>query len=393
MSRSLMFLLFFAAVFLQAGAYGLTFLLPDLFGEFGADEKVVGQMLFVTTLSTLVAVYFAGHLSDILGRLTTLGFACLLIALALALYGGADQVGFGLLVASSALGIGWGLTYSLCPVVLTRLVAPEERVQFFALLSVFVMAGFGLSPVMTSAMSNAGFGVPEAFYLTSGLCAVSAALFFTLSAPVRRLSGAGAVEARSRLTLAAIGEILKSPARLPVVMVWIGASVFAGVTNFQTVMADERGLAYSGYFLAYTLTVVVFRLVLVRFSGGRFPYLTIAGLQYTMFASIILFLTLGSHQILYLLFAVLFGIGYGVSYPILVAMAANDAEMELVPQTLQLFALTYFVGVFGFPLIAGWMIVEFGSTALLILTSVLALAEASLALRRGLSRFRAGNPA
>ena len=78
--------------------------------------------------------------------------------------------------------------------------------------------------------------------------------------------------------------------------------------------------------------------------------------------------------------AVLFGLGYGVSYPILVAMAANDAQEDLGPQTLQLFALTYFVGIFGFPFIAGWIIVEIGTTPLLVLVAVIAAFEASMAL-------------
>ncbi len=56
MSRFIVFSLFFLAVFLQAGAYGLTFMLPKLFAGFGANEKDVGFMLMITTVATLVAV-------------------------------------------------------------------------------------------------------------------------------------------------------------------------------------------------------------------------------------------------------------------------------------------------------------------------------------------------
>ncbi len=80
----------------------------------------------------------------------------------------------------------------------------------------------------------------------------------------------------------------------------------------------------------------------------------------------------------------MFGIGYGVSYPILAAMAANDADPALLPQTLQFFALSYFIGIFGFPLVAGWMIVEMGSSALLMLVAALAGIEATMAGFRGL---------
>jgi MFS family permease len=110
MSRLMMFTLFYLAVFLQAGAYGLTFLLPPLFDEFGANEKVVGGMLFLTTISTLITVYYAGHLSDILGRMRVLGIACLAISASLAAYGITHTVGAVLYFASVAMGFGWGLS-------------------------------------------------------------------------------------------------------------------------------------------------------------------------------------------------------------------------------------------------------------------------------------------
>jgi MFS family permease len=383
MTRFTLFTLFYLASFLQAGAYGLTFMLPRLFDGFGANEKTVGAKLFLTTITTLITVYYAGHLSDRFGRARMLGVACLSIAVALAAYGLASGVGGLLLLASAALGFGWGLTYALSPIVLTRLVNADERVRYFAILSVALMAGFGLSPVMASLMEDVGLTVNDAFFATAVLCAVAGVIFLVIIAPVRTHSAASGPEPRSSLSLGAVGAIMGSRARLPVIMVCLGASVFAGMNNFQTVFADERGLKYADYFLTYTLTVVLFRVVLARFKGGANPYLTIAALQYVMFGSVVLFLGIGGNFPMYLVVAILFGIGYGVSYPILAAMAANDADPELLPQNLQFFALSYFIGIFGFPLVAGWMIVELGSGALLTLVAVLAGVEATMAALRG----------
>jgi MFS family permease len=385
MPRQLTFALFFLAVFLQAGAYGLTFMLPRLFDAFEANEKTVGVMLLITTVATLITVYYAGHLSDWLGRVKLLGIACIAIAIALASYGFATGVGLMLIEASILLGFGWGLTYSLAPIVLTRLVTTDQRVRYFAILSVAVMAGFGLSPVLASVLENAGFTVNDAFFVTAALCALAAALFFFLVIPVRSHTLQAGPENRSSLTIGAVTRIFSSPARLPVIMVCIGASVFAGMNNFQTVFADERGLDYVHYFLIYTLTVVIFRIVLAKFKGGKNPYLTIALLQYVMFGSVMLFLMIGGNIPLYWAVAFLFGIGYGVSYPVLAAMAAGDADEELLAQTLQLFALTYFIGIFGFPLIAGWLIIEMGSSALLVLVAMLAGGEATMALMRAMA--------
>lgn len=385
MSRFGILVLYFVGIFLQAGAYGLTFMLPRLFDSFGADEQTVGIMLAVTAVMTLVTVYYSGHLSDMFGRMRTLAGACVAISVALFLYGIVSNVGLLLFSASALLGFGWGLTYSLGPIVLTRLVHAEERVRYFTLLSVFVMAGFGLSPVLAAGLEGAGYSVRDAFFVTAALCLVSAVLFFLLDGPVKANAINPKAEAPSRITLRAVGQVIRSRAVLPVVMVCLGASVFAGLNNFQTVFADARGLDYAVFFLTYTVTVVVLRLILAQFKGGARPYRTIAVLQYVMCLSVVIFIFSGDSLALYLLVAVLFGVGYGVSYPILVAMAAQDAHEELSAQTLQIFALTYFIGIFGFPLIAGWMIVKVGVVALLWVVAVLAAVEASLALRRAFS--------
>lgn len=384
MNRLTMFTLFYMASFFQAGAYGLTFMLPRLFVAFGANEKVVGIMLFVTTISTLISVYFSGHLSDRFGRVFTLGVACFSIAISLTLYGMADGVGILLTSASILLGFGWGLTYSLSPIVLTRLVSMQERVRYFALLSVALMAGFGLSPVLASLVEKAGYAISYAFFFTAILCAIAGLIFFCLVLAVQAHAAGLGPEKRSNLSVTNIASIMRSSARLPIIMVFLGASVFAGMNNFQTVFADERGLDYANFFLVYTITVVIFRVLLARYKGGSNPYLTIAFLQYVMFTSVILFLFIGGSANLYIVVAFLFGLGYGVSYPILAAMAANDADERLLSQTLQFFAFTYFIGIFGFPLIAGWILVELGSGTLLVLTAVLAGIEATMAIKRAM---------
>ncbi|WP_040482926.1 MFS transporter [Yoonia vestfoldensis] len=385
MSRGYLYVLFFTAIFLQAGAYGLTFMLPRLFDSFGADEKVVGSMLFATTISTIVTVYFSGHLSDYFGRQRTLSGACIAISVSLFLYGFVDVVGISLVVASLLLGFGWGLTYSLGPVVLSRLVNADMRVRFFTLLSVFVMAGFGLSPVLAAVLEGAGFSVRHAFFVTAALCIVSAILFLFLDRPIKAHAINPRAELPSRITRAALSGVIASRSFLPIMMICLGASVFAGMINFQTVFADARGLNYASFFLIYTITVVVFRLILSRFKGGTNPYRTIAVLLYVMSISVVIFIFSGASFPLYMLVAVLFAVGYGISYPLLVTVTANDADEHLSAQTLQLFALTYFIGIFGFPLIAGWFIVELGTWPLLAFVAALALIEATLALRRSLN--------
>ena len=382
MSRAVLLALFLLAVFLQAGTYGLTFLLPDLFATFGADERAVGSMLAITTMVTLTTVYFSGHLSDALGRMRTLGLSGFTITGALFLYAGAQGIGVRLILASALIGFGWGLMYTLAPVVLTRLSDGSNRVRLFSLYSVFMMAGFGVSPVYASWLEAWGFGLRDAFRMVGIFCAISGAIFLALRPVMTRHAVAEAAGTRSRLSLGAVSAIMRSRGRLPVVMVCLGASVFAGVNNFQTVIAKSEGLDYADYFLVYTGTTVLCRIAFAGYSGGASPYRIIGLLQIVMCAGVLAFLFIDGNQTVYLLCAILFGIGYGASYPVLAAMAANDAEEGLVAQTVQLFSLTYFIGIFGFPYVAGWLLVEHGIPAMLLVVAVLAAIEATMALGR-----------
>ena len=386
--RKFVLAIYFIAIFLQSATYGLTFLLPKLFAEFGANEKNVGFMLALTAISTLISVYYSGHLSDLFGRMMTLGVSSFSLTLALYLYSIADSVGLVLTIASILIGFGWGLMYTLGPVVLTRLSTPDSRVQIFSAYSVFLMGGFGLSPVFAAYLETLGYGVRDSFWIVAILCIISGLAFIALRGPINDIATTQAPDNRSKLSIPSVSSILTSRAWLPVVMGMLGASVFAGMNNFQTVFADREGLAYADFFFYYTLTVVIGRIFLAKFSGGKSPYNTIALLQFVMAASVVLFMYVNGNQVLYIASAVLFGIGYGVSYPILAAMAANDAPDELMPQTMQLFSLSYFIGIFGFPLIAGIMIVDVSIPALLILVAALASIEASMALSRHLHRLK-----
>lgn len=150
MNRNHFMALFFLAAFLQAGPYGLTFVLPPLFAGFNGSEADVGNTLALTAVSTLFIVMFSGHVTNRLGRMQTIAWSGAIIGLSLLLFATASRVGLQIYLAGSLLGLGWGLFYTLTPVALGQIIAPAERVRYFTLLSVFIMAGFGLAPVMGS---------------------------------------------------------------------------------------------------------------------------------------------------------------------------------------------------------------------------------------------------
>ena len=63
----------------------------------------------------------------------TITLSGVLITLAGLFFGLARETGLFVQVAGLLLGAGWGLFYTLTPVVLNRVIHPHERIQYFTL--------------------------------------------------------------------------------------------------------------------------------------------------------------------------------------------------------------------------------------------------------------------
>ncbi|AZD53703.1 hypothetical protein C4K19_1905 [Pseudomonas chlororaphis subsp. aurantiaca] len=88
-----LFGLFCVASYLLSLSYGSTFLLSLLIGSRGGNEHDAGSVISVAMLSTLVALIFSGHLSDLLGAARSIAlFGGLLVVASL---GFALTPGFG----------------------------------------------------------------------------------------------------------------------------------------------------------------------------------------------------------------------------------------------------------------------------------------------------------
>jgi MFS family permease len=170
MTRRTLFIAYYLAIFLQAGTYGLTFLLPPLFATFGGTETDVGFVLGITAISTIITIRWLGGL----------------------------------------LGVGWGLYYVLTLVVLTQLIVADERVRAFTLLSLFVMAGFGLSPVLGGSLVKLGYGIEFAFILLGLLCLISGGIFWILKSAVATHSITSAKQENSELSISIALQVLRT---------------------------------------------------------------------------------------------------------------------------------------------------------------------------------------
>lgn len=368
-----LFGLFCLASYLLSLSYGSTFLLSLLIGSRGGNEHDAGSVISAAMLSTFAAVIVSGHLSDLLGAARSVAlFGVLLVAASL---GFALTPGFGHLLLFFGLllglGWGWGVFYTLGPIIVASLVTPAQRARYFALLSGSMMTGIGSGPLLGRAASALGYPVTAAFYLAALASLIGVLLFWRLD---RQLKPAPAQSGSvSRISWRAAGQVLSSRAVLPIIMVGLGGCVFGGLSSFQTSYAAARSLDYSLFFLGFMSAAISGRMLVAGFVVKRDPLRASCLLSGLMLASIVMFGFVVDSSVSYVLAAVMLGIGYGLTYSVINGLAANEAPNGTTAQSLLLFSLSYFIGVFGFPLLAGKIIVEQGMPTLLL--TVLAVAS------------------
>lgn len=267
-----LFALFCLASYLLSLSYGSTFLLSLLISSRGGNEHDAGSVISAAILSTFAAVFVSGHLSDVFGAARSIAlFGGLLV---LASLGFALTPGFGsaLLFFGLTLGLGWGVFYTLGPIIVAMLVTPAQRARYFALLSGSMMTGIGSGPLLGRVASALGYPLSSAFFLAALASLIGALLFWRLGTVLAQRPNQLGNASLSRITWAATVRVMSSRALFPIIMVGLGGCVFGGLSSFQTSYAAERALDYSLFFLGFMSAAITSRMLIASFVVRRDPY-------------------------------------------------------------------------------------------------------------------------
>ncbi|CAM3687380.1 putative transporter, membrane protein [Pseudomonas reidholzensis] len=362
--------LFCVASFLLSIAYGATFLLSLLVTSFGGTERDAGQVFAVAMVSTLLAVLASGHVMQRLGAPRCIALGA--VALVIASLGFALAPGLGLLLMGCGLllGVGWGMFYTVGPIMVAAMVEPARRTHCFALLSGSMLAGIGSGPLAGKLAGLAGLPVQAAFVAAAVAAALGGLYFWRLGSA--QGDAAQRPAERVQISLGAAASVLRSRSALSILMVGLGGAIFGGMGSFQTSYAASHGLDYALFFVGFMGAAIACRLLVAGWVVKRHPLSTSALLTTLMLIAVLGFGEWVQGSISYLLTAALLGVGYGLNYSVINGLAANEAPSKLTAQALLLFSLAYFVGVFGFPFVAGKLISQTGVEGMLTSVRVIA---------------------
>lgn len=373
-----------------AACYGATFLLAEHLRVQGRDPALAGIAVTTGTVFTIAVALVAGRLAARIGTIRCLALAGMVMALAMVAFALTGRVAGSHLMGGALIGIAWSLFYILAPLPIIARVAAGGRIRDLTYLSGAQMAGLGLAAPLGGALAAQGLPL-DLIYFGFALLASGAAILL-LAIGDRRAGGAAAgpgAEDVSILDSASVCAVLATTARIPIVLIGLASCTFAGLATFQSVYAAERGLAFGQFFLVFTLVTVTLRFGLAAHLT-RLPAERLAVLLLTLVVvALVLFWADRGSVPVYLLASALFAAGYGLSYSTLNALAVNRAEAggAAPAAASQVFTITYFLGLFGFPALGG-LLISVGGTALL-LPALAALAILALALALGMLRMTA----
>lgn len=364
--------LFLGTTFTAAG-YGATFLFSLYFCLHGASDLDTSQVLFAALMGTFVGVPVVGWWSGRIDAPRLVAGAAFVMASGYAIFALAPiHVLTGTRVGGFLIGLGWGMFYIGAPIALSERVQDIDRGAWFTKFSAFQMAGICGGPAVLGALIDSGVVDTKGAFLGVIVALLTACLFFfsfSVRNPIPR------DQPRTRRWVREIRHLVTGEAIRPIIMCGLGGCVFSGIMAFQVTITSGTEARSSLFFLVFATTAILARITLVvpLTRAPQVPVVT--ALLGTMTTGVLFLFGVSYSAVFHVFAAILTGFGYGLAYPVIQTWAVNKTEPCHRHAALCWFVLAYFVGIFGFPVVGGWILNRFGLTSLLFSIVIIAVAE------------------
>ncbi|WP_420969707.1 MFS transporter [Bradyrhizobium sp. B120] len=361
-----------------AASYGSSFFLVDALRSIGQSTTTAGAVISTGTIATILCSLVAGRIADALGMMQTITLAAAMTAIAMICFASASILTVFAYIGGLLLGVGWSVFYILAPLQVLCHVRADARIKYLTLLSGSQMLGIGLAAPLARTIAGVAGSYIAVYALFAAACLIGTVL---LGFAGGALAQAPQIKMPTvRLTFEGVLGAFKSNTRYPIIMIGVGACVFAGLSTFQTLYAASRAQSPDTFFLVFTLTAVFLRFAVAP-AIGKFRLERVAAflIVCTIVGLVILFVNAGSTAT-YILGTTIFALGYGLSYSTLNSMVVYIAGFDGTSLAIasQVFTLAYFIGLFGFPYIAAQIVKAGGIDYLLMSTIMLIGADGVL---------------
>lgn len=344
-------LILLAACYFGAVGYGAVYLLIEhTTKQLSGSAVDAGNFLLFSGIAALSVTGFSGRLSRRWGahKISALGVFC--TTLGMLCLSGLKAVSVSYYLAGLFVGIGWSLCYAASPMlVLSPIISETEQGRLMSLISACVVLGTATLPSVSNLLSNT-FDTTLLLLLSSLIGVASLVLYLWAGS---LLSIVPVKEGHSKESvLSDFLLILKTEALYPLIMVFLGACVVTTLLNFQTTYAQERELNYVLFYGVYAAMNISSRLFFGGVLTRKNPLYPVPLLMGIMLCGLSLLILNHGSALLYVLSAVFLGTAYGLSYPLIKTYALRVTKPAQRHEVLAGFTLSYFIGMYLFPIVA-----------------------------------------
>ncbi len=299
--------------------------LPVYAQSIGGSETVAGMIVGLFTFAAVLVRPFSGNLLDSRGRKTVLLAGILIFLVSAAGYTWAYLV-WMLLALRVVHGLGWGATTTAAGTVASDVIPAARRGEGMGYYGISSTIAMSVGPALGLAIiAHYSF---EWLFLISVLFA-AAGLICGLFINYEGIAGKSVeVSANKSGGNKPKGVIIEKSSIAPSLVLFFTAVTYGGIVTFLKPYADFRGIENIGpFFTVYALVLLFSRPVMGRMADryGAGPLL-IPGIL--MVAAALFTLMNASALVIFLLAAVLYGLGFGAVQPVLNALVISLAPPE-----------------------------------------------------------------
>lgn len=380
--RNRIFLALCALILVNQLGFGLiTPVLPAYATSFGIGSGAVGLVIGVYGAARFLANVPAGFIAERYGRKAALIAGTALTSLASALIATAGDLP-QLLVYRLLAGLGAATVLTAGQVMVGDIATSENRGRMMSMYQGFFLVGVGLGPTPGGILADA-FGLRAPFVAYAIFSAVACGLALLIITETRPRDRAALPAARREL---AGPTIRRTALSLPFLL--IGGVSFVqffartGALFLVVPLLGEHRIGLSATQIGLAMTLINALNIATLYHSGALadrhgrrrvivPATFVSGLSVALFA------VSGSYAV-FLLAAVIWGLGSGLSGP---APAAYVADLAPAEQRGRLFGIYRSISDSGYiagPLLLGWMADAGGYTLPLLLTAAMFLLSGTL---------------
>jgi len=314
------FLILFVSFLMFLSMYMLLPTLPLYAQTIGGNETVAGTIVGIFTLSAVLVRPWFGNLLDRKGRKVILIIGIGIFLVSVLAYNLAFSI-ITLLALRVVHGIGWGASTTATGTMASDVIPAARRAEGMGYYGIAATIAMSLGPALgLYLVEYSNYTILFTGAAIIAAVGMAGSIFINYETPRKNQADAKASHVK--------GVILEKTAIPPAVVLFFITLTYGGIISFLPSYSDYRGVKNIGIFFTVYALVLLFSRPIIGKLADRYGARKFLVPGILLIATALLLLANASSLPIFLLVAVVYGLGFGTVQPILNALVISFSPPE-----------------------------------------------------------------